>query len=61
MPDAPLLGEWDAALLERAIENLVGNAVKYSPQGGQVSVICADEGDRVRLSVRDRSDHTPLI
>src|SRR5438067_2059131 len=51
-PEEPLLGDWDAALLERAIENLVGNAVKYSPQGGQVTVTCADDGERVRLSVR---------
>src|SRR5439155_13131411 len=58
-PDETLVGDWDAALLERAIENLVGNAVKYSPQGGEVTVICADEGERVRLSVRDQGVGIP--
>ncbi|MHB8575428.1 MAG: sensor histidine kinase, partial [Dehalococcoidia bacterium] len=53
-PAAPLLGDWDAALLERAIENLVGNAVKYSPAGGRVTVICTDEGGAVGLTVRDQ-------
>ncbi|MBI3184058.1 MAG: GAF domain-containing protein [Myxococcales bacterium] len=33
-----LVGEWDPARLERALINLVSNAVKYSPEGGQISI-----------------------
>jgi len=47
-PAAPLQGNWDPALLERAVENLVGNAVKYSP-----------DGDTVRLTVRDQGIGIP--
>lgn len=39
-------------LLE-VVENLVSNAVKYSPDGGQISIVAEADRDRVRLSVRD--------
>jgi signal transduction histidine kinase len=34
----PLVGVWDAARLERALENLVDNALKYSPAVGDVRI-----------------------
>jgi signal transduction histidine kinase len=33
---AELIGEWDASRLERVLGNLLGNAVKYSPEGGDI-------------------------
>jgi PAS domain S-box-containing protein len=33
-----LFGTWDASHIHRAIANLLGNAVKYSPDGGPVAV-----------------------
>lgn len=33
-----LVGTWDPARLERAVGNLVSNAIKYSPQGGAVKI-----------------------
>jgi len=50
-----IAGEWDAARLERALDNLIGNAVKYSPGGGTVTVSLArDEAQQAAiLSVRD--------
>jgi signal transduction histidine kinase len=32
---------------------LVGNAIKYTPNNGQVEVGCVEEGTRVRITVRD--------
>ncbi len=33
-----LVGEWDQARLARVAANLLGNAVRYSPEGGEVVV-----------------------
>lgn len=33
-----LVGTWDAPRLERAVSNLISNAVKYSPGGGEIVV-----------------------
>jgi len=46
----PTLVEGDAAALERAITNLLDNAVKFSPPGGRITVRLADH----RLTVRDQ-------
>lgn len=33
-----LVGVWDAQRLERAFANLIANAIKYSPEGGEIEV-----------------------
>jgi signal transduction histidine kinase len=35
------------------LTNLVGNAIKYTPQGGSVEVSCEEDGGRLHIKVRD--------
>ena len=43
----------DAERLRRVFENLLGNAIKYSPSGGPVEVKVYPEGDQVVVSISD--------
>ncbi len=38
-----LVGNWDRDRLERSIDNLVSNAVKFSPRGGRIGVTVREE------------------
>jgi signal transduction histidine kinase len=58
-----LVGNWDATRLERAVQNLVSNAIKFSPDGGEVAVglvrEVTPEGDVAILTVRDQGVGIP--
>ena len=49
----------DADLLSRAVENLVSNAIKYSPAGTQVTIGAARERDAIVISVTDQGYGIP--
>ncbi|MEU1319658.1 sensor histidine kinase [Streptomyces tibetensis] len=49
----------DPGLLERAVANLVENAVKYSPSGAPVLVAASALADRVEVRVVDRGPGVP--
>jgi two-component system, OmpR family, sensor histidine kinase VicK len=59
----PLVGWWDGPRLERALANLVGNAVKYSPDGGtvrlEVSLEQEGEAEWALVSVTDHGIGIP--
>jgi signal transduction histidine kinase len=66
--DAPerLEGEWDRERLAQVLDNLIRNAVKYSPGGGEIRVRVWREGDAARVSVFDeglgiRPDDLPRL
>ncbi len=58
-----LVGEWDGARLERVLGNLIGNAIKYSPDGGSVRVVIERErradGEWACVAVIDRGVGIP--
>jgi PAS domain S-box-containing protein len=54
----PLL-KFDAEKLERALANLIDNALKYTPEGGNVHVTACAEGDKICVSVRDNGPGIP--
>ena len=39
-----LAGQWDEARLERVLDNVLSNAVTYSPDGGTINVFVSQEG-----------------
>ncbi|MER5910452.1 sensor histidine kinase KdpD [Streptomyces sp. NPDC001982] len=49
----------DKGLLERAVANIVENAVKYSPEGSPVVVRASSIADRVEVRVVDRGPGVP--
>jgi two-component system sensor histidine kinase ChvG len=57
-------GPWhvpgDAARLERVLENLLDNAVSFSPAGGTVTVTLARLGDLLELAVSDEGPGIPV-
>jgi two-component system, OmpR family, sensor histidine kinase CreC len=58
VPDGSTL-DGNAFLLHQALENLVQNAIEFSPAGGLVSVTVAADRDRVTLSVTDEGPGIP--
>lgn len=51
--DEPLLVHGDAVQIERAVGNVVSNAVKFTPAGGQVHLTTRQEGGEVRIVCSD--------
>jgi signal transduction histidine kinase len=51
--EALLAGFWDQARLSRVLVSLIGNAIKYSPDGGEIVVRLARDGNAALLSVED--------
>jgi len=49
----------DAARLQRVVGNLVGNAIKYSPDGGEINIKLEAHDTDVILTVRDRGIGIP--
>ncbi|MBI2954988.1 MAG: response regulator [Chloroflexi bacterium] len=62
-PQPELVGTWDPIRIERVLANLVSNAIKYSPDGSEVSVrISAEnttEGRWAVIEIRDRGIGIP--
>jgi PAS domain S-box-containing protein len=53
------LGEWDPERLERVLDNIVSNAIKYSPNGGDILVEVARHRGWGVLSVQDQGVGIP--
>lgn len=54
LPDEPVLLRCDGTRIEQVLNNLVSNALKYSPMGSRVDVAVTQEGEQTRLSVADQ-------
>ncbi len=54
---APVAADWHA--LHRIFDNLISNAVKYSPAGSTVEVVSQKQDDQMKLSVKDNGPGIP--
>ncbi|PIH60435.1 cell wall metabolism sensor histidine kinase WalK [Paenibacillus sp. LK1] len=43
----------DSYVLERAMNNILENAVRYTPSGGAITVRCCKDGKKIRFTIRD--------
>jgi two-component system, OmpR family, sensor kinase len=59
VPDRPVRVSGDAVFLARVAENLLANALRHTPAGGQVRVAVAEEKGRALLSVADTGSGIP--
>ena len=58
-PDAAVCVYADISLIQRVLENLVGNALKYTPAGGTVSISVQRLAAAVGVSVADTGPGIP--
>ncbi|MFO7273039.1 MAG: GAF domain-containing protein [Sphaerobacter thermophilus] len=49
----PIHGVWDPVRLDQVLTNLISNALKYSPDGGEVRLSVRRHGDEAELAVSD--------
>ncbi|HYN06735.1 MAG TPA: HAMP domain-containing sensor histidine kinase [Vicinamibacterales bacterium] len=50
----------DANRLEQALQNLVANAIRHTPAGGEIRVEALHAGDAIRLTVEDTGPGIPV-
>ncbi len=58
-PEGPVMVLGDEMRLEQVIDNLVQNAVKYSPNGGAITLTVGRRAERVFLAVADQGVGIP--
>ena len=49
----------DRVQIEKVLDNLLGNALKFTPRGGRVQVVVSPRPDRVEIRVRDNGPGIP--
>lgn len=59
LPAEPVTIACDPDLISRVVVNLVGNAFKFTPRAGRMSVGLMREADRVRITVSDTGPGIP--
>jgi two-component system sensor histidine kinase/response regulator len=58
-PEGPIAVSCDPALIRRVIGNLLGNAIKFTPQSGSITVIVSRSAFAARVEVEDTGPGIP--
>lgn len=59
LPKKPQLVFADVQLVERVLQNLMDNALKYTPNGGQIDICIENTNDGVQVMVKDNGPGIP--
>lgn len=59
LASAPKSAEFDGELVRRVLTNLLGNAAKFTPEGGTIRLVVADGPDGLRFEVADNGPGIP--
>ncbi len=59
LPEKPIYLEIDQDKMTQVLDNIISNALKYSPEGGTVSFQVAESNDEIVVSVRDQGVGIP--
>jgi PAS domain S-box-containing protein len=58
-PETPVMGWWDATRIAQVLDNLLSNAAKYSPDGGEIAVRVTAGATEARVEVSDQGIGIP--
>jgi signal transduction histidine kinase len=61
LPEAPIPVLGDSMRLGQSVDNLVSNAIKFTPPGGTVTVSLRDEGEEAVITVADTGIGIPAV
>ena len=59
IPEGALSASCDHDRMIQVLSNVVGNAIKFTPDGGAIHVGATRDGDRIRFSVADNGPGIP--
>lgn len=59
VPEKPIMCDVDLRLLERALVNVISNAIKFSEPGTEIRLSVGKLGSRIRITVRDQGCGIP--
>ncbi len=59
IPEEPAFVSADIGLIQRVLENLIENAIKYTPPGGQIGIALMIGGNSIATSINDNGQGIP--